>query len=178
MPPRFQKIRDCTNQNEPSDDHEYVGHNVVDRHVIPAPTAGVRATGAVYSIRIKIMTVGVRRLLVFRILAVRRGSYTAGAFHVKAVLHKGDAKARTRPILGGVGGVEKISEEKADELKGHGDHAVPDEGENGADGQAIDVDFVRTAHARGEDSRLPVGRCGVCGCLFVGLCLISINPSR
>lgn len=90
------------------------------------------------------------------------------ASHGKAVLYEGDAKTGTRAILGGVGGVEEIGEEKADQLEGHAYHTVPDEGEERADGEAFVEDFVG-GHARGQDGSFPVGRSGICSCLFVGL---------
>lgn len=68
-----------------------------------------------------------------------------------------------------MGGVEEVGEEEADELEGHGDHAVPDKGEEGADKEAVDVDVVRGGAAGGEDGVLPVGGCGVGGRLFIGL---------
>ena len=90
------------------------------------------------------------------------------AFHVEAVLDESEAEAGARAVFGGVGGVEEVGEEEADELEGHADHAVPHEGEDGADGEAIDVDFVR-GHAGGEDGGFPVGGCGVGGGGLVGL---------
>lgn len=66
-------------------------------------------------------------------------------------------------------GVQEVGEEKADELEGHAYHSVPDEAEDGADGEAVDIDVVGPAEAGGEDCGFPVRRGGVgCG-LFVGL---------
>ena len=59
-------------------------------------------------------------------------------------------------------------------MEGHRNHAVPDEGEDGADGETFDVDFVGAAESGGEDRRFPVGRSGVGGCLFVRLYGVSI----
>ena len=73
-----------------------------------------------------------------------------------------------------MGGVEEVGEEEADELEGHADHAVPDEAEERADWEAIDVDFVRGIEvAWGEDGGFPIGRCGICGGCFIGLCQVS-----
>lgn len=74
--------------------------------------------------------------------------------------------------------MEQVGEQEADELEGHGDHAVPDEGDDGADGHAFDVNVVGTAEAGGEDGGFPVWRGGVCGCLFVGLLCVSIVSQR
>ena len=88
--------------------------------------------------------------------------------HVEAVLHEGDAQAGTRPVLGRVRGMQEVGEQKADELEGHADHAVPHEAENGADGEAVNVDFVR-GHSWGEDGGFPVWGGSICGGLFVSL---------
>ena len=53
--------------------------------------------------------------------------------HLEAVLHEGDAEAGAGAVLCGVAGVQEVGEEEADELEGHGDQGVPDEGEEGAD---------------------------------------------
>ena len=86
----------------------------------------------------------------------------------KAKLDEGDAETGARSVLCGVGGVQEVGEEEADELEGHGDHGVPDEAEEGADGQALDKDLVAKG-AGGEDGGFPVGRCCVGGGLFVCL---------
>lgn len=77
------------------------------------------------------------------------GRYGAGTFHVEAVLDEGDAEAGAGAVLGGVGGVQQVGEEETDELEGHGNHAVPDEAEDGADGEAFDVDLVGVVEAGG-----------------------------
>ena len=89
-------------------------------------------------------------------------------FHGEAVLDEGDAEAGAGAVFGRVGGVQEVCEEEADELEGHGDHGVPDEAEDGADGEAFDEDFVAVG-ARGEDGGFPVRGGGVGGGLFVGL---------
>jgi hypothetical protein len=38
--------------------------------------------------------------------------------------------------------VKKVSEEKADKLERHGDHAVPDKGKHSANRQTVDIDFI------------------------------------
>lgn len=65
--------------------------------------------------------------------------------------------------------MEQVCEEETDELEGHGDHCVPDEGEDGADWETVDVDIVGVGGVGGEDGVFPVWRGGVGGCLFVGL---------
>lgn len=117
------------------------------------------------------MAVGIGRLAELRFPTRERGirgASAAGAAHIEAVLDEGDAETGARAVLGGVGGVQEVGEEEANELEGHADHAVPDEGEEGADGQAFVVDFV-SGHAGGEDGGFPVGRGCVGGGLFVGL---------
>src|ERR1700761_7080045 len=64
--------------------------------------------------------------------------------------------------------MQEISEQETNELEGHGDHAVPDKGEDGADGEAVDVDLIG-GHAGSEDGGFPVWRCRICGGLFVCL---------
>ena len=70
--------------------------------------------------------------------------------------------------------VEKVGKKETNKLEGHRYHAVPYEGEDGPDGEAFDVDFVVTAETGADYRRFPVRRCGVCGCLFVGLKYVSI----
>lgn len=72
--------------------------------------------------------------------------------------------------------MQEVGEEEADELEGHAYHAVPNKGEEAADGEAVDEDVVRVVAAGGEDGGFPVGRCCVGGGLFVGLlvCRVSI----
>jgi len=82
-------------------------------------------------------------------------------------LYQCNAQAGEGAVLGGVGGVEEVGEEETDDLERHGDHGVPNKGEYGADGEPIDVDFVRD-HAGGEDCGFPVGRGRVSSGLFVG----------
>lgn len=53
--------------------------------------------------------------------------------HLEAVLHEGDSEAGARAVLCCVAGMEEVGEEEADELEGHGDEGVPDEGEEGSD---------------------------------------------
>jgi len=109
---------------------------------------------------------------------IRTGTTTAGigafvfgvvAAHAEAVLHQCDSQAGLGPVLGGVRGVEEVGEEEADELEGHADHPVPEEGEEGADGEAVDEDVVGGGGAVCEDRGFPVWRGGVGGGLFVGL---------
>lgn len=85
-------------------------------------------------------------------------------------MDEGDAEAGSGAVFRGVGGVEEVGEEESDDLEGHAYHAVPDEAEEGADGEAVNVDFVGGGEAGGEDGGgFPVGRSGVCGGGFVGL---------
>lgn len=64
--------------------------------------------------------------------------------------------------------MEEIGEQEADDLERHADHCVPHKGEDGADGQAVDVDFV-AYHARSQDGSFPVRRGCIGGGGFVGL---------
>ena len=59
------------------------------------------------------------------------------ATHIETVLYQCDTEAGPRAVFGGVCGVEEIGEEESDELEGHADHAVPDEAEERADGEAV-----------------------------------------
>ena len=65
--------------------------------------------------------------------------------------------------------MQQIREQKSDELERHGYRRVPDKGEEGADWQAVDVDFVRVVGARGENCGFPVGGSGIGSGGFVGL---------
>lgn len=85
-------------------------------------------------------------------------------------MDKSDAQAGSGAVLGRVCGVQEVGKEEADVREGHTDHAVPNEGKEGTDGKALDVDFVRGREARGKDGGgFPVGRGGVCSGCFVGL---------
>lgn len=53
--------------------------------------------------------------------------------HLEAVLHECDSEAGAGAVLCCVAGVEEVGEEESDELEGHGDEGVPDEGEEGSD---------------------------------------------
>lgn len=65
--------------------------------------------------------------------------------------------------------MEEVGEQEADELEGRRDHAVPDEAENGADREAIDVDLIWAAETGGKYGGFPIRWYGIgCG-LFIGL---------
>jgi hypothetical protein len=71
-----------------------------------------------------------------------------------------------------VRGVQQVGEQKPDKLERHADQRVPGEGEDGADGEAVDVDFRGGGgtEAAGEGyGGFPVGRGSVGGGCFVGL---------
>lgn len=109
---------------------------------------------------------GIRiRVVIDRIVARGHG---CGALHREPPLDERDPETRAGAVLGGVRGVQEVGEKEADELEGHGDHGVPDEAEEGADGEAFDVDFIAEG-AGGEDGGFPVRGCCVGGGLFVGL---------
>lgn len=91
-----------------------------------------------------------------------------GTLHRETILNKGDAKAGAGSVFGGMGRVEEVGEKETDELEGHGDHGVPDKGEYGADGEALDEDLIAKG-TRGEDGGFPIGRGRICGSLFVCL---------
>ena len=64
--------------------------------------------------------------------------------------------------------MEKVCKQETDELEGHADHGVPDEGEECADGKTIYVDVVVASGAGWrEDSSFPIGWRSVCGGLFI-----------
>ena len=67
--------------------------------------------------------------------------------------------------------MKEVGEEEADEMEGHADHAVPEEGEEGADGETVDEDVVGGRGAVRKDRGFPVWRGGISGGLFVGLAL-------
>lgn len=101
-----------------------------------------------------------------------------GAFHVETILYESDAETSARAVLCGVGGVEEVCKEETDELEGHGDHAIPDKRKYGANGKALDVDIVGTTEAWRKDCSFPVGWCGICCGLFIGLDTISTMVSQ
>ena len=65
--------------------------------------------------------------------------------------------------------MEEIGEQKADELEGHGNESIPDEGEHRSDKEAIHEDVIAVVSTRSENGSLPIWWCCVCGGLFVGL---------
>lgn len=170
VPPRAQEIRNAPYKNEPAHDHEHVREPIrrrdaaVHRHA----TTIARHSGIFGR---EVVAVGICRGA--GEIACRRGGRTTGrgdcAFHGEAELDEGYAQAGEGAVLGGVRGVQEVGEQEANDLEGHGDHSVPDEGEDGADGQAVDVDFVRAAEAGREDGGFPVGWCRICCGLFIGL---------
>jgi hypothetical protein len=93
-------------------------------------------------------------------------------------LNKCNTETGSRAILCGVCGVEKVSQEEADELEGHGDHAVPDKGKDRANREAFYVDVVGPTEARCKNRCFPVRGCCICGCLFVRLHTVSITYSE
>jgi len=52
-------------------------------------------------------------------------------------MNEGDTETCARAEFRGMCGMEKECEEEADELEGHRDEEVPEEGEYGAGGEAI-----------------------------------------
>jgi hypothetical protein len=68
--------------------------------------------------------------------------------------------------------MEQVGKEETDELEGHGYHGVPQEAEEGADGEAFDEDFI-AERAGSENGGFPVRRCCVSGSLFVRLVHVS-----
>lgn len=176
MPPRSQEVTHTPDKYEPTHDHQDVCQPLRRRDATSTTRRSISNTIS-YHIRVEIVSVWIRRRATHTHVpiagAVAHGAATAAtaarALHREAVLYERDAQAGARPVLGRVRGVQEIGEQEADELEGHGDHGVPDEAEDGADGEAVDEDFVAD-HAGREDRGFPVGRRGVCGGLFVGLC--------
>lgn len=119
------------------------------------------------------MAVGIWWLTESGIAGRWRCGSTGGAFHVEAILYQRDAETSSRAVFGGVGGVQEIGEEESDKLKRHADHAVPDEGEEGAHRQAFIVDLIG-GHTGSKDGGFPIGRSSVCGGLFVTLLMKSV----
>ena len=127
---------------------------------------------------VEVVVVWVAWLRVLRILSGWRGHAASRTLHVESVLHECYAQAGSGAVFGGVGGVEEVREEETDELEGHGDHAVPDEGEDGADRKPFIEDLVWPAEPRCENGGFPIRWCGVCSGLFVCLGNVSVQSSR
>lgn len=162
MPPDLQIITNALDQDKPAGQHKDIRHPIA--RIYRSPT--VSSPVIVHLARVKIVRVRIWRGRVTRSII---GAGILRALHHEAELDQRDAQAGARSVFGGVGGVQKVGEQEADELEGHGDHAIPDEGDDGTDGHAFDVNVIGPAEAGGEDGGFPVGRGGVCGCLFVGL---------
>ena len=112
---------------------------------------------------------GSRSKLIALLLWWRRSaSQRRCALHAEAVLHERDAESGPGAIFCSVGGMEEIGEEEADDLERHADHCVPYKGEDGADWQAVDVDFI-AYHARSQDGCFPVRRGSIGSGRFVRL---------
>ena len=73
------------------------------------------------------------------------GALSGGVAHLETVLYERDTETGSRAVLGGVCGVKEVGEQEADELEGHGDESVPDEGEERADQKTVDEDIIRVA---------------------------------
>lgn len=153
MPPRLEEIPHCPDQNEPAHNHQHVRQPLAARDTRDRARGGRcgglagshgGGRGATDGAGIKVVRVGVLGLCV-GVVSAGSGGFTLSGAHVEAVLHKGDAEPGSRTVFGGVRGVEEVGEEETDKLEGHADHGVPDKGEEGADGKAFDVDFVRGA---------------------------------
>ena len=152
MPARLDEVRHRLDEEEPAHDHERVRDALAGEDGPPrrrARTAvgighrrhGRGGGGGVRHGRgVEVVAIGVGRLAVLLVGVAAAGG--GGAFHDEAVVDERDAKAGAGAVLGGVGGVQEVGEEEADKLEGHGDDAVPDEGEEGSDGEAVDVDLV------------------------------------
>lgn len=180
VPPRLEVVTDRPNKNEPSNNHENISNPVRARNVCDATATS--AVPRVHAVRIEIVRVwigrarvAVRGIAAHPLAAHAACSRAAGALHVKPILDQSDAQTGTRAVLRCVRRVEEIGEQETDELEGHGNHAVPDEAEYGADWHAIDIDLVRATKARGENGRLPVWGCGICCRLLI--CLKEISTA-
>ena len=177
MPPCSDEVGHTLDQDEPADNHQSVcypvtacngtrgGCHVTATRTSTANLVGVKVVG-VWVVR----NATVESLPRVVIAAVVRTEY--GGAETETELYECDTETSAGSILCSVGSVEQIGEEETDELEGHGDHSVPEETEEGADGKTFDEDFIAES-AGSEDGGFPVGWCGVCGGLFVGLVVVS-----
>lgn len=175
VPPRADEIAHALDQDEPAHNHQSVGEPIAARDA-GASASGLCGIGALGDfIRVEVVTVGVVGDACVEVLtgvAVSTPRVEGSGAEAEAELDEGDAEAGAGAVFGGVGRVQEVGEQEADELEGHADHGVPDEAEEGADGEALDEDFVAKG-AGGQDGGFPVGRGCVGGGLFVRLRCIS-----
>jgi hypothetical protein len=149
---RAQKAADSPDEDEPADNHENVRKPIARRESTSSISRGrITCTDTARDeVRVKVVRVRIGRRAHRRrvgpastsVAAGRRTAEDAAAFQGEAVLDQGDAEASEGAVLGRVRRVQEVGEEEADPGEGHGNHAVPNKGEDGADGQAVDEDFV------------------------------------
>ena len=167
MPPNPQVVAHCPDQDEPPDNHENISCEI-------RPTEFIAVPASVHVVRVEIVRVRVRRRRILTPIPAHVPMHSPASARRRGldgetVLNERDAEACEGAVLGCVRRVQEVSEEEADDREDHGDHAVPHEAEEGADGHAVDEDVVGTAEAGCEDGRFPVWWGLVGRCLFVGL---------
>jgi hypothetical protein len=172
VPPRAHKVRHAFDQDKPADNHQPVRDPVASCHCVRGGCHVATAGGAAYCLGVEVVCV---RVAGYAAVEARAGDVVAAAAGVEdggaeaeAELDECDTEASAGSVLGGVSGVQKIGEEEADKLEGHGYHGVPYEAEERADGEALDKDFVAEGTGS-EDGGFPVRRCCVGSSLFVCL---------
>ena len=119
--PRADEVADALDQDEPADDHQAVGQPVAPRHARGGTAGCVAAAAARYVVRVEVVRVGVVgdaavEVRVGVVVAAAAGVEGCGA-EAEAELDEGDAEACARAVLRGVGGVKKVCEEEANELR-------------------------------------------------------------
>lgn len=177
VPPCANEIRYTLDQDKPANNHQAVRYPVTACNGtrcgchITAPCVSTADLVRVKVVRIRVVwNATVEPLSGVIVATVVRGEY--GGAESETELHERDTETSAGSVLCGVGRVEEVGEEESDELEGHGDHGVPEEAEEGADGEAFDKDFIAKS-AGSEDGGFPVGWCRVCGSLFI--CLVHVS---
>lgn len=132
----LEEVGHALDEDEPADNHEHVRHPLAAGKV-DAATTGARDVAGLKVVRVGVLGLGVA------VGSVHGGGFAVnGALHVEAVLDERDAEAGAGTVLGRVRRVQEICQEETDELKGRRNHAVPNEGEDGAHRHAVHVYFV------------------------------------
>lgn len=140
MPAGLEELAEGAHEDEPAGNHERVSEPVGGGHALRGGGGDIGGAGD-EGVWIKVVRVRVGRGRDEIGGGAGAGADCGGA-HTETVLDEGDAEAGFRAVLCGVGGMQQVGEQEADELEGGADHAVPDEGEEAADGQPVNVDVV------------------------------------
>jgi len=178
VPPRFEILHSALDQNEPAHNHQDICEPITAREI-----QSVAAVGDL--VLVEIVRVGIWWRGVAILAAHVRGGITdRGSLHVESILNQRDAEAGPGAILGSVGRMEQVREQEADKLEGGRDHAIPDEREHRADGEAVDVNLVGTAEAGRENGSFPIWWHCVGSSLLIGgwllflLRILPLGPGR